>query len=98
MPQRREALPTAEFGQLDDEAAFDHLAAGSLDQLYRRLGGAAGRDQEAMIEAGRDIKAWLASGSPMHPQHHAFPLDRLADAHVAVEEGAIGKVIVEVGA
>ena len=54
--------------------------------------------QEAMVEAGRDVNAWLASGSAVHPEHHTFPLDRLADAHIAVEEGAIGKVIVEVGA
>jgi NADPH2:quinone reductase len=49
--------------------------------------------QEAMIEAGRDVNAWLVAGAA-HPRQHAFPLDRLADAHIAVEEGAIGKVIV----
>jgi NADPH2:quinone reductase len=54
--------------------------------------------QEAMSEAGRDVNAWLASGVAVHPRHHPFPLDRLADAHIAVEEGAIGKVIVSVGA
>jgi NADPH2:quinone reductase len=52
--------------------------------------------QEAMTEAGRDVNAWLASGAAAHPRHRVFPLDRLADAHVAVEEGAIGKVIVGV--
>ena len=52
--------------------------------------------QEAMSEAGRDVNAWLETGAAVHPRHHAFPLERLADAHVAVEEGAIGKVIVSV--
>ncbi len=53
--------------------------------------------QEAMSEAGRDVNAWLVSGAAVHPRHHVFPLDRLADAHIAVEEGAIGKVLVGVG-
>ena len=53
--------------------------------------------QEAMADAGRDVNAWLAGDAAVHPQHHVFPLDRLADAHVAVEEGAVGKVVVEVG-
>ena len=52
--------------------------------------------QEAMTEAGRDVNAWLAGGAAVHPRHHAFPLERLADAHIAVEEGAIGKVLVDV--
>jgi NADPH2:quinone reductase len=52
--------------------------------------------QEAMAEAGRDVNAWLASGAAVHPRQHVFTLDRLADAHVAVEEGAVGKVIVQI--
>jgi NADPH2:quinone reductase len=52
--------------------------------------------QEAMADAGRDVNAWLASGAAVHPRQHAFSLDRLADAHVAVEQGAVGKVIVSV--
>jgi len=52
--------------------------------------------QEAMNEAGRDVNAWLASGAAVHPRHHSFPLEHLAYAHIAVEEGAIGKVIVSV--
>jgi NADPH:quinone reductase len=52
--------------------------------------------QEAMADAGRDVNARLASGAAVHPRQHAFPLDRLADAHVAVEEGAVGKVIVSI--
>lgn len=52
---------------------------------------------EAMTEAARDINAWLTGGHAAHSNFHHFPLERLADAHVAVEEGAVGKVIVEVG-
>jgi NADPH2:quinone reductase len=51
---------------------------------------------EAMDDAARDIAAWLTGGKAVHPPQHAFPLGRIADAHVAVEHGAIGKVIVEV--
>jgi NADPH2:quinone reductase len=53
--------------------------------------------QEAMSEAGRDVNAWLAGGDAVHPRNHVFTLDRLADAHIAVEDGAIGKVLVDVG-
>ena len=53
--------------------------------------------QEAMLEAGRDFNAWLASGAAVHPRYHSFPPERHAGAHLAVEEGAIGKVIVELG-
>ncbi|HTO49184.1 MAG TPA: NADPH:quinone reductase [Burkholderiales bacterium] len=51
--------------------------------------------QGAMTDAGRDVNAWLASRTAVHPRQHLFPLDRLADAHIAVEEGAVGKVIVQ---
>lgn len=50
---------------------------------------------DAMVEAARDINAWLVSGRAAHPNFHRFPLERLADAHIAVENGAVGKVIVE---
>ncbi|MGB8432939.1 MAG: NADPH:quinone reductase [Burkholderiales bacterium] len=51
----------------------------------------------AMDAAARDTNAWLTSGTALHPASHGFALDRIADAHVAVEEGAVGKVMVEVG-
>jgi NADPH2:quinone reductase len=52
----------------------------------------------AMRDAARDINAWLAGGSAQHQIAKSFPLDVLADAHLAVEGGGeIGKVIVEVG-
>jgi NADPH2:quinone reductase len=31
------------------------------------------------------------------PLHH-FPLEKTADAHAAVEDGVVGKVVVDVGA
>jgi NADPH:quinone reductase-like Zn-dependent oxidoreductase len=55
-----------------------------------------GRGGRAVARAGRDVNAWLASGAAVHPRQHVFTLDRLADAHVAVEEGAVGKVIVQI--
>ena len=51
----------------------------------------------AMDAAARDTNAWLSSGGAVHPPSHPFALDRIADAHVAVEEGAVGKVLVEIG-
>jgi NADPH:quinone reductase len=53
--------------------------------------------REAMDEAARDINAWLLAGRAEHPAYHRFPLARTADAHVAVEEGAVGKVVIDVG-
>jgi NADPH2:quinone reductase len=49
----------------------------------------------AMDAAARETNAWLASA--VHPPQHTFALDRIADAHLAVEQGAIGKVLVELG-
>ena len=51
---------------------------------------------EAMMDAERDINAWLVSADAAHPNVHSFTLAQLADAHLAVENGAVGKVLVEV--
>ena len=53
---------------------------------------------EAMVAAGRDVNAWLATGTAVHPQTHRFALEQMAAAHVAVEQGVIGKVLVRVSA
>ena len=53
--------------------------------------------QSAIDDATRDVNAWLASGTVVLPPFKTFPLERLAEAHVAVEKGAIGKVLVECG-
>ena len=53
---------------------------------------------QAMVEAARDVHAWLASGRAVHQIARTFPLEALVDAHLAVESGQeIGKVIVAVG-
>ena len=51
----------------------------------------------AKAAAVADITTWLEQGklTPFAGPH--FPLERLKDAHLAVENGAIGKVIVDVG-
>lgn len=51
---------------------------------------------EAMDDAARDINEWLVRGNPQHPRYHHFPLEQIAQAHLAVEAGAIGKVVVDV--
>lgn len=51
----------------------------------------------AIDAATRDIDTWLRSGRAQHPPVHLYSLDRLAEAHEAVESGVVGKVLVEVG-
>jgi len=57
--------------------------------------------QEALRRAAEDITAAVADGGfrvgEEHglPLHH-FPLERTAEAHAAVEDGAVGKVLVDV--
>ncbi len=48
-------------------------------------------DLNAAIEAGA-IGVGEAHGLPLHH----FPLERTADAHAAVQAGAVGKVLVDV--
>lgn len=53
---------------------------------------------QAIEAAAREVYAWLASGRTVFPPFTRFPLARLADAHAAVEQGAVGKVLVQCGA
>ena len=52
--------------------------------------------KEAIEQATHDVDAWLATGGAVLPPFTKFPLERLADAHAAVEKAAVGKVIAEV--
>ena len=52
---------------------------------------------QAMEQATREVNAWLATGKAVFPPFAKFSLDRLVDAHVAVEKGAVGKVLAECG-
>ena len=51
----------------------------------------------AKAAAVTDITSWLEQGKLMPFAGPHFPLERLKDAHLAVENGAIGKVVVDVG-
>jgi NADPH2:quinone reductase len=51
---------------------------------------------DAIAAAGRDVNAWLAAGKARHNIAKRFSLEQLADAHLAVEAGEVGKVVVEV--
>jgi NADPH2:quinone reductase len=54
---------------------------------------------QAMLEAARDVNAWLAAGNAAHQIAKTFSFEQFVDAHLAVESGSeIGKVIVKVGA
>jgi NADPH2:quinone reductase len=55
---------------------------------------------EAKEQAVEDVSAAVAAGAlPVGDEAglplHRFPLDRVADAHAAVEAGAVGKVLVD---
>jgi NADPH:quinone reductase len=57
--------------------------------------------QEALDAAAADITAAVADGAmPVGDDAglplHRFPLERTADAHAAVENGVVGKVLVDV--
>ena len=52
--------------------------------------------EPAKAEAIRDITGWLNSGSLSHQIGPHFPLAETMEAHRAVENGAIGNVIVDV--
>jgi NADPH:quinone reductase len=56
----------------------------------------------AKDEAVADVSAAAADGAlPVGEETglplHRFPLERTADAHAAVEAGAVGKVLIDVG-
>jgi NADPH2:quinone reductase len=56
----------------------------------------------AKDEAVADVAAAVADGAlPVGEEAglplHRFPLERTTEAHTAVEEGAVGKVLIDVG-
>ena len=53
--------------------------------------------EPAKEAAKADITAWLESGALAHQIGPHFPLEQIVAAHLAVEGGAIGNVIVDVG-
>jgi NADPH:quinone reductase len=50
---------------------------------------------EALMLAVEDVSAAVEDGALSELPLHRFPLDRIADAHAAVEAKAVGKVVVE---
>ncbi len=54
--------------------------------------------ESAKDAAVADITTWLESGALSHQVGPHFPLEQTVAAHLAVEGGAIGNVIVDVGA
>jgi NADPH2:quinone reductase len=59
-------------------------------------------DGTAKEQAVADVAAAVADGAlPVGDEAglplHRFPLERTADAHDAVEHGAVGKVLIDIG-
>jgi NADPH2:quinone reductase len=52
--------------------------------------------REAITQAVADITTMLSEGALTEPQLHHFPLEETAAAHDAVEQGATGKVLIDV--
>ncbi len=44
-----------------------------------------------------DLDRWLREDRLVHPAVQSFPLERIVDAHLSVENGAVGKVVVDFG-
>ena len=51
---------------------------------------------EAIEQSVADITTMLREGALTEPQLHHFPLEETAAAHDAVEQGAVGKVLIDV--
>jgi len=56
-----------------------------------------GFTDEVIARAVEEISQMLAEGALVPLPTHRFALDRVADAHDAVESGAVGKVLVDIG-
>jgi NADPH2:quinone reductase len=52
--------------------------------------------REAIEQSVADITTMLRDGALTEPAFHHFPLDETAAAHDAVEQGAVGKVLIDV--
>ncbi len=53
---------------------------------------------EARVDAIADITRWLAAGEMKDAVGQRFPFDAAAKAHEAVEQGALGNVVIEINA
>ena len=53
---------------------------------------------EAKADAITDITGWLAAGEMKDAVGHRFPFEDAAKAHEAVEQGALGNVVIEINA
>jgi NADPH2:quinone reductase len=52
--------------------------------------------QEALRRAVAEVSDAVQAGALTTLPLHRFPLERAAEAHVALENGAVGKVLIDV--
>ncbi|MEM7605223.1 MAG: medium chain dehydrogenase/reductase family protein [Myxococcota bacterium] len=79
-------LRTPRFNPLDMTNESKSVLAFNLSYLFDR--------QDLLQEAMADIRVWLDSGAIVAPPVQSFALDRVADAHRAIESGeTIGKLV-----
>jgi NADPH2:quinone reductase len=72
---------------------FYRLAYGNVTIQYMLV---FGMPDTAKRYAVADITSWLEAGDLRHTIAARFPLDRAAEAHEAVERGALGKVLLSI--
>ncbi|AEY85378.1 hypothetical protein SHJG_0096 [Streptomyces hygroscopicus subsp. jinggangensis 5008] len=57
-----------------------------------------GAPPRALLDAARDVTTAAAAGALSPLPVHSFPLERIAEAHEAVEDGVTGKVLIDLRA
>jgi synaptic vesicle membrane protein VAT-1 len=79
-------LRTPRFNPLDMTTSSKSILAFNLSYLFE--------EQWLLDEAMQALGGWLASGAIKPPPVTTFPLDRVADAHKALESGTtVGKLV-----
>jgi synaptic vesicle membrane protein VAT-1 len=82
-------LRTPRFNPLDLTQQNKSIMAFNLSYLFDR--------HEVLREAMKQLIQWLEQGKLSPPSVHCYPLDRVADAHRALESGqTVGKLVLTV--
>ena len=53
-----------------------------------------GMSEDAKLQALDDLRGWLEQGCLHHPAVETFTLEDIVQAHLSVEEGLVGKAVI----